>query len=62
VQPLIDRVASKLPTWKGKLMDKEGRLTLVKSVLSAMPVYFLTVFSLPKWTIKKIDKIRRSFL
>ena len=37
-------------------------MTLVKSVLSAMPVYFLTVFSLPKWAIKKIDKIRRSFL
>jgi len=62
VQPLIDRVASKLPAWKEKLMDKAGRLTLVKSVLSAMPVYFLTVFSLPKWAIKKIDKIRRSFL
>lgn len=27
-----------------------------------MPTYFLTVFSLKKWAVKRIDKIRRGFL
>ena len=61
-QPLLDNLAGKLSAWKGKLLDKAGRLTLVNSVLTAVPVHFLTVFPLKKWAIKKIDKIRRSFL
>jgi hypothetical protein len=62
VQPLIDRIASKLPSWKAKFLDRSRRLTLVNSVLTSMPVHFMTVFALKKWAIKKIDNIRRSFL
>ena len=62
VQPLIDKVAARLPIWKGKFLNRAGRLTLVRSVLSSVPTYFLTVFTLQKWAFKQIDKIRRSFL
>ena len=34
----------------------------MKSVLSSLPIYHLTVFQAQKWLIKKIDCIRRSFL
>lgn len=34
----------------------------MNSVLSSIPVYFLTVFPLQKWATKQIDHIRRSFL
>ncbi|WVZ67318.1 hypothetical protein U9M48_016414 [Paspalum notatum var. saurae] len=61
-QPVLDKLATRLSAWKGKLLDKSGRLTLVNAVLSSIPVHFLTVFPLKKWAIKKIDKIRRSFL
>jgi hypothetical protein len=61
-QPLLDKVAVKLLVWKGKLVDKSGRLTLVNPVLSAILVHFITVFPLKKWEIKKLDKIRRPFL
>ena len=44
VQPLLDKVAARLPAWKGKFLNRAGRLTLVKSVLSSIPTYFLTVF------------------
>jgi hypothetical protein len=27
----------------------------------SLPTYFLTVFDLKKWSIKKLDKIRRGF-
>jgi hypothetical protein len=46
VQPLIDKIAARLPAWKGKLLNKAGRLTLVRSVLTAIPIYFLTIFLL----------------
>lgn len=61
MQPLIDKVAGKLQNWKGKLLDKAGRLTLVRTVMSSIPIYFVTVFKQKKWAIKKIDRIR-SFL
>jgi hypothetical protein len=57
-QKLIAKVAAKLPRWKGRLLNKSGHLTLVNSVLSSVVVYHMTVFSLSKWSIKKIDKIK----
>jgi hypothetical protein len=39
-----------------------GRETLVKSVLTAQPIYHLTVLPMQKWLIRQIDKMRRSFL
>jgi len=41
---------------------KSARLKLMNTVLSSIPVYFLTVFEPKKWAVKKIDKIRRAFL
>ena len=61
-QPLIDKMGGRLAVWKGRLLNKAGRLKLVNSVLSSLPTYFLTVFKLPQWVIKRIDKLRRSFL
>jgi hypothetical protein len=45
VQPLIDKINKRLAGWKGRLLSKAGRETLVKAVLSAHPIYHLTVFS-----------------
>lgn len=61
LQPLIQKIASRLPGWKRRLFTYPGRELLVKTVLTAMPTYFLTVFKLPKWAIKAIDRYRRSF-
>lgn len=61
-QTIVDRVAARLPAWKARLLNKAGKLTLVKAVLSAIPTYYMTVFSLSKWAIKRIDRIRRNFL
>jgi len=62
IQPLIDKVGKRLQSWKGKLLNRAGRLKLVNSVLTSIPTYYLTVFRLQKWAVKKIDKLRRSFL
>jgi hypothetical protein len=60
--PLVEKVADRLPGWKAALIHPAGRATLVKSVLSAIPVYHLIALQCHKWVIKAIDKIRRGFL
>ena len=62
LQPLVDTVAARLPTWKAWLMNKAGRLALVKSVLNAIPVHQLLAFAPPKKTLKQLAKIQRGFL
>jgi mannosylglycoprotein endo-beta-mannosidase len=62
VQPLVDKVAARLLAWKGKCLNRAGRLTVLNAVLSTIPTYFLTVFQPQKWMIKQIDKLRRGFL
>jgi hypothetical protein len=60
--PLIEKVANHLPSWKASLMHPAGRATLVKAVLTAVPIYLLIAIQRPKWVIKAIDKIWRGFL
>lgn len=60
--PLIERIESRLQGWQSKLLSRGGRMELIQSVLSTIPLYFMTCFLLPKWVIDRIDKARRSFL
>jgi hypothetical protein len=46
-QPLIDRMANRLSTWKGKLLRRSGWLTLIKTTLSAGPVYTMINIKVP---------------
>ncbi|KAL6645061.1 hypothetical protein ACP70R_016669 [Stipagrostis hirtigluma subsp. patula] len=39
-----------------------GRVTWVRFVLSAIPIYVLIAINVPKWFIRAIDKLRRAFL
>ncbi|KAM0821317.1 hypothetical protein ACQ4PT_072325 [Festuca glaucescens] len=54
-QALIDKIASRLATWKGKMMSTAGRLALLNAVLSSIPVYWPSVHRLPPagWKLKQ---------
>ncbi|KAJ4816106.1 RNA-directed DNA polymerase (reverse transcriptase)-related family protein [Rhynchospora pubera] len=60
-RPLIDAFQRKLDGWKSTFLSPAGRLTLVKSVLSALPLHYMQVIHLPAWLINLLDGIRRSF-
>jgi hypothetical protein len=46
-KPVVDRIASRLLSWNNKFLSFGGRLVLLKSVLSSLPVYFLSFFKAP---------------
>jgi len=54
-QPLVDKVAARIPGWKGQLLNAAGRTTLISATLSV-------VVCLSPWAVKAIDKVRRAFL
>lgn len=60
--PLIEKLEHRLQGWQSKLLSRGGRLILVQSVLSTIPVYYMICFQLPKWVIARLDKARRDFL
>jgi hypothetical protein len=59
---MVQKVGNRLLDWKRNLLSYPGREPHVKSVLSAIPTYFLTVHNLPKWAAKDVDRFQRSFL
>lgn len=61
IELMVDKIKGRLPTWKAGLLHKSGRLSLMKSTLSAMPIYTLISIHLPTWALKVIDKYRRGF-
>lgn len=59
---VIEKVSAKLAGWKRKFLSLAGRITLTKSVLSAIPVHTMSTIALPTSTLDQIDKIARSFI
>ena len=60
-QPLIDRLKSRLSDWKSKNLSLGGQLVLLKSVLSSLPIYFLSFFKAPAGIISSIESIFNCF-
>lgn len=62
LQPMIDKVATAMPTWKAPLMNKAGRLTTVKAVMSAKNIHVMVSLKIPNWVFDEVDKYLRGFL
>jgi len=43
----IEKIADRLPNWKARHLNLAGRTTLVKFVLSAIPIYLLIAINIP---------------
>nr|GEX57649.1 hypothetical protein [Tanacetum cinerariifolium] len=44
---IVDRFHSRLSRWKAKLLSSGGRLTLIKSVIGSLPLYYMSLFKAP---------------
>ena len=60
--PVIGRLEKRLFGWKAAYLSKGGRLTLIRSVLSNIPTYFLSLFPLPASVAHKLEALLRNFL
>ena len=60
--PVLDKVNQKLSVWKAKTLSFGGRLTLVKSVLGSLPIFYFSLFKAPCSVIEMLERSRRRFL
>ena len=60
-KPVVKKVENRLASWKAKILSRAGKLTLIKSVLNSLPVYYMSMFKMPKAIAQKIVKLQRRF-
>ena len=60
--PIFEKIERKLAGWKKMYLSKGGRLTLLKSTLSSLPTYYLSLFTIPTHMANKIERLQRDFL
>nr|GEX53438.1 RNA-directed DNA polymerase, eukaryota [Tanacetum cinerariifolium] len=58
---LVNNLQARLSKWKVKTLFIGGRLTLLKSVLEASPIYYMSIFKVPKGMLKIMEYIRSKF-
>ena len=59
--PIVKKCERKLAKWKQKQLSFGGRVTLMKSILNSIPIYFLSFFRNPKNVEHKPVKLQRWF-
>ena len=59
---MIAKIKSKLSSWKGKFLSFAGRVTLIKFVISVVPLYYLYLFKMPTTVGNLITRLQRDFL
>ena len=62
--PILERMEKKLSGWKRLYLLKGGGggLTLAKSTLSSLPMYYLSLFVIPVAVADRLEQIQRNFL
>jgi hypothetical protein len=62
IQPVVDKLVKRIEGWKGRLLSSAGKLTLLNSCLTSIPIYLLSVIKFPKWAIENLNSHMASFL
>jgi hypothetical protein len=61
-EPLIQSLRKRLGSWTSRFVSLGGRITLLNSVLNAIPIYYLSFLKIPIHVWKSIKRIQREFL
>ena len=61
-EPVVTKAAKRLDGWKRAFLSRGGCLTLIRSVLSSLPIYYLSLFKMLLGIANNIEKLMRDFL
>ncbi|RVW80209.1 putative ribonuclease H protein [Vitis vinifera] len=57
-----ERLRRRLALWKRQYISKGGRLTLIRSTLSNMPIYYMSILCMLRSIRLRLEQIQRDFL
>ncbi|WJZ82701.1 hypothetical protein VitviT2T_002436 [Vitis vinifera] len=57
-----ERFRKRVAMWKRQFISKGGRITLIRSTLSSMPIYLMSLLRMPRVVSLRLEKIQRDFL
>ena len=57
-----ERFRKRLIMWKHQYISKGGRITLIRSTLSNLPIYFMSILQIPRGVRLMLERIQRDFL
>ena len=58
----VERFCRRLALWKRYFISKGERITFIRSTLSSMPIYNMSLFHMPRVVRLRLEKIQRNFL
>lgn len=61
-KPVLENISMRLSSWKSRSLSLGGRIVLINSVLSSIPVYFFSIYKAPVSVIKAISELQKQFL
>ena len=56
--PILEKMERRLARWKRLYLSKGGKVTLIKSTLSSLPTYFLSLLPLPGKVANCMEKLQ----
>nr|GEU94818.1 RNA-directed DNA polymerase, eukaryota, reverse transcriptase zinc-binding domain protein [Tanacetum cinerariifolium] len=60
-QEVVDKVKTRLSKWKLRALSIGGRLTLLKSLLGSIPIFYMSIYRVPSKVLKILESIRNHF-
>ncbi|GJR59356.1 RNA-directed DNA polymerase, eukaryota [Tanacetum coccineum] len=60
-EDVLSKITVRLSKWKLKTLSIGGRLTLLKVVLTSMPLYQMSVYKVPMGVLNRMESMRRNF-
>ena len=57
-----ERFHKRLAMWKRQYISKGGRITMIRSTLSNLPIYYMSILHLPGVVRVRLEQIQRDFL
>lgn len=61
-EEVVDRVESKLASWKGQLFNKPGRMVLANVVINSLPSYGMQIQCYPESICDSLDRVAARFI
>jgi len=61
-EPVVNKINARLITWKGRFLSMAGRICVIKSVFTSIPLFYLSFFKALVSVCNKIKCIQRRLL